>query len=348
MKSPNIGITGAGKMGINLFSSLLYFNFPVTLYHYKDSSSLKKQYEKRVNRLVKNKVITKDTSRQKKITHDISDLSDCNIIIETITENLKKKKDLFSNIDTIINDNCIFATNSSSILPSLIIPSNKRSDKFVGLHFFFPVELKNIAEFIILKNTAKNTINYILDFLNKIDKHYLILNEQNAFILNKFLLRLQAGACHIIQENILSYEEVDSIVSNNFFNPGIFEMFDHIGIDTAYYSICNYIKSEKDKEFYYPLMQELEKKISSNRFGIKNGKGFYDYKNNIRISSYKNQSTNNNKKYISDVNAKFESWYLESALNIKQQTNLTDNEIDFALTELLGSESGPFSLSKKL
>ena len=143
-----------------------------------------------------------------KITAAPADLKDCDLIIEAITENREAKRTLFESLDALVNPSCIFTTNSSSIVPSLLFPSENRKAKVAGLHFFYPVAMKNTVELITDPYTSQEIIGIACpDFLQQINKIPFLQDESNAFVLNRILLDFQAGAFHILQEGGWSHSE---------------------------------------------------------------------------------------------------------------------------------------------
>jgi 3-hydroxyacyl-CoA dehydrogenase len=282
-KIKHIGIVGEGKMGSSIFLFLLGYDFRLT---WLCSSSVvkekaSKQAAKKINILWKSGILTEAAFHKKneetKITEMPVDLGDCDLVIESISEDLETKKEFFRKLDLVVDQECIFTTNSSSIIPSRLIPSESRQKRFAGLHFFFPVNLKNTVELIHGPDASEETIGILKDFLRLINKNIFLQDEKNAFILNRFLLDFQAEAYNLCANGDIAYFQMDELVKERFFPAGVFEFFDHVGIDVMLASIRNYIENEPDKSLYLPLVARMEELIANNHLGLKTRKGFYNY-----------------------------------------------------------------------
>ena len=175
-----IGIIGAGKMGTNLFQYLLDFDFKIIWVYSKrsDPEKLIKSFQKKIKRLLDAGLLDETSFLQKQkntlITNELEQVQKCDLIIETITENLDLKDNLFRQIDNLAGENCIFASNSSSFTPSELLPSASRKDKMIGLHFFFPVAMKNIMELIVPDLTSNDVVKRVNQFLGTIHMDPLI------------------------------------------------------------------------------------------------------------------------------------------------------------------------------
>jgi 3-hydroxybutyryl-CoA dehydrogenase len=278
-----IGIIGEGKMGTNLFYYLLDFGFSIIWVCSKDAETEKiiKSFNKKLKRSLDAGIMEETSCSNIKfntiITNDLQQLQKCELIIEAVSEDFPIKKKLFEELDRIINENCIFASNSSSIKPSELLESESRKDKLVGLHFFYPVALKNIVEFIVTDFTSIEIVKKIDHFLKIIKRNHLHLNENDSFILNKIYLDFQNEAFHIVNEGKLTIAQMDSLVKNYLFPAGVFDFCDSVGNDIMLTSVSNYIRDYTDKDHYLLFVNELERLVKANQLGIKSNAGFYTY-----------------------------------------------------------------------
>lgn len=346
-----IGIIGEGKMGSNIFYYLNDFDYPLTWICSKEADIEKIQgtFNKKIKRLYKNGLIDQDKfifrTNTTIISKDLQHLSDCKMVIESIVENQEEKFKLFVELNKIIDQNCIFASNSSSITPSKLIPGINRKDKFVGLHFFYPIALKNIVEVIITKSTAEGTLSTVKDFLQSINRQYIVIPEEEAFLLNKIFLDFQAGAFRIHEETNLSFEKIDGLIKKNLFPIGVFEFFDSVGIDVMLTSVENYV-NELDKTFYKPLINKFKKMCDSGKLGIKTKSGFYDY-GTVQDHGSKDESAFDQSMHV-DIITRLQDLYLKSVIKFWNKVDLSGEELDNAVKEYIGIEKGPISLAKEL
>lgn len=277
----NIGIIGEGKMGTNLLYYLLEMEFNLTWIcsPEADLEKLRKNFGKRMARTLEAGIIDENRFNRilecVKISNILTDLESCELIIEAISEEQEAKKQLFRMLDKIAPPECIFTSNSSSIKPSLLIPSENRKDKFAGLHFFYPIALKDIAEVILTPDTSKETLRQIGSFLITIRRRMLLLEEKDSFILNRIFLHFQNEAFLLVNEKKASLEQIDRVVRKYFFPIGVFEFFDSVGLDIMLVSVKNYSKDDPGEERFQPLIGRLQELVSAGRLGTKTKGGFY-------------------------------------------------------------------------
>ena len=283
MSTPQIiGIIGEGKMGTNLFYYLLNSGFTLKwlVSPQADCERISSGFQKKLRRLHDNGIIDDISFSEKSrfsISNDPASLADCDLVIEAIPEDEEAKGSLFRNLDRFINPRCIFASNSSSIPPSQLIPSEGRKDKTVGLHFFYPISVKNIAELVITRDTSPETLQSCKEFLQKAGRFFLVQAEQSGFILNRIYLEFQLEAWKMVEEGIITIPEADQLVREHLFPAGVFDFFDSVGIDVILPSVKNYIRNYPDPGRFNTLLKRMESLVSRGELGVKTGKGFYTY-----------------------------------------------------------------------
>jgi 3-hydroxybutyryl-CoA dehydrogenase len=211
------------------------------------------------------------------ITADPGEMQDCSLIIEAVPEDADLKRQIFRQLDIAVNDGCIFASNSSSIYPETLIPSENRKDKLIGLHYFFPVQLKKFVELISTVESSQETIKSADEFLTFIRKKSIHEDAHSAFLLNRLFLDFQAEAYHIFLERKATFRQIDDLVKTHLFPFGVFEFFDHVGIDVMLASVKAYSEKRFDQGFYEPLIMRLQEMVSLGYLGLKAKQGFYDY-----------------------------------------------------------------------
>lgn len=337
----NIGICGSGKMGNNLFQYLQEFDFDIYWLCETEEESLhqQNQFIKKINRQMKNGLIDEAAFKRKQAQIHFSDspetLAGCDLIIEAITEKVDAKQQLFLQLDKICKPESIFVSNSSSILPQYLIPSPKRAKNVAGLHFFYPVALKNITEFVLTQNTSAKTIEIITSFLKNIHHFYLIQKDNNnVFLLNRMFLGIQNEACKIFREEISNPEVIDAIVKESLFpTTGIFDFFDSVGIDVMLMSVKNYAALSPGEGKYIPLIQCLEKKYAEGNLGMKSQKGFYNY---CKKDDFETTYISPKKKENIALRL-LRAWKLSLGEALNAQPT-TEKELKYALAEYLGME----------
>jgi len=344
-----IGIIGSGKMGTDIFYYLNDFNYNlIWICQYAEMiPDLKKKFEKRISRMLKSEIIDNNLFNNKLnntiITNDLNELAESDLIIEAIFEELNEKIKLFTDIDGIVKEDCIFATNSSSFIPSKIFKevSQKRKKRAIGLHFFYPVKLKNVTEVFVTDLNESDIIRIIDNFLEAIKKFHLIINENSRFNLNKLFLIFQNEAFITAKEFGLSYREIDNIIKQNIFPMGVFELFDNVGIDVIYPSVKEFVSGMVDNYYFNDLLTTLKKMIDENKLGIKTNIGFYDY-NEKKI--YKSEENINSDEIIE----RLLYIYINSVYIFLEMLPNCKNEIEYAIMEYMDLEQSPFKLSNEI
>lgn len=272
-KIQRIGIVGSGKMGSDIFN---YFSdFPFELVWYTRNADhtvvLRETFEKKIKRQLKHGIINQDIFELKnkyRITHLLSDLSNCDLIIESVIEDQLIKTEIFNKLEKLIKPSCIITSNSSSILPSKYSQDLIKKNRIAGLHFFYPLAFKNITEVVYSHETDELTKESIRLFLDSTNRFYIEQEEKDAFILNRFLLEIQIKAFELKAKYHLSYEQIDELAKKIIPDFGLFEMMDMVGHTTMYNSVLNYSLMESDKSRFKPLLNELSKKLESNKLSV--------------------------------------------------------------------------------
>lgn len=288
-----VGIIGSGKMGSDIFNYLSDFNFELIWYtrNFDHKEILRNTYHKKIKRQLKHGIISQyvfDLRNQYRITDSFEDLSSCDLVIESVVEELEIKSELFHKLDSIIKPSCILASNSSSILPSELTERVQRKNRVLGLHFFYPIAFKNVVELISSEYTDEISVEKIKYFLKDIKRFYIEQNEKNAFLLNKFLLQIQLVAYDLLHHYKLGFKQFDNISKQLIPEFGLFEMMDHVGHNTMYNAILNYSRKDSEKKKYESLLSELKSRHPSSE--QKTGNLFYDSNIETQEISIKQQN----------------------------------------------------------
>lgn len=255
----HIGIVGSGKMGVGIFNYLSDFEYHITWYilFEDEKEKLKKSFEKKIRRQLKNQIINDDVFIKKSdfiFTTDIQNLAPCDLIIESITEDKSEKQNLFKALEGLVKSECLFVSNSSSIIPTEL----KNNIPVFGMHFFYPVAYKDAVELIIPDNSDEKQTSALKGFLQKVKKNAFVQTEKQAFLLNRFLLHIQMKALELIQIYNITYKQLDSVSKELIPDFGLFEMMDHVGHQTMFNSIQNYSILENNNMKFEDLLGELK------------------------------------------------------------------------------------------
>lgn len=343
-----IGVIGEGKMGGNIFSYLRDFDFEL-FWICSSPDEAEKQlagFIKKTGRQLKNGIIdaTSHDNRIEKshVSHDLQLLNTCDLVIECIFEATLSKTMLLKELENYIKPDCILASNTSSILPTRLFSPLEYKTLGLGLHFFYPVGLRNIIEINLSPYTSDKAVQLVKQFLNKIGRRYIVLPEEHAFILNRLFLDFQVEAYNLMKKNKLSYRQIDHLVTKYMFPIGVFEFFDSVGIDIMLLSIRNYTHFSAHPKFYQPLLECLGDLLGQGRLGQKTKAGFYDYTegtDRAEEPEIKNEK---------DLVERLKLFYVLPILDFVKKGICKEEEIDHAFREYLSVEKGPVTLAKEM
>ena len=345
----HIGIIGSGKMGTGIFQYLSEFEFRLSLVCEKEEQAeiLKAAFEKKIKRLLKNGIITAEQAEKRLtstcISSGLSIVNNAGLIIEAIPEDIILKRDLFSELEKTAKPDCIFTSNTSSIPPSELFLNMKRKENCAGLHFFYPVNLKDLAEINASPLTSAGNIEYLQCFLKQINKFHITLTEPDTFIINKIFLGIQSEACKILNEGLMTIGEIDALVDEYIFHGGIFLFFDHVGIDIMYASVDNYTARLSDRANYHVILNTLKNLLDNGMLGIKNGNGFYNHHSGT-ISILKTDLFNS--AVHGSCLDRLKAAFYQSLHAVAQKGICNEQQLDFIVKEYTGADQGPFE--KKL
>ena len=209
-------------------------------------------------------------------TTKIHDLSEADIIVEAIVENLDVKREVFGAIDDIVGDDTLFASNTSSLCITEIASAIKRPERFLGLHFFSPVPVMKLVEVIRGLATSDETYKRGFAFAKSLKKDPVTAPDRPGFIVNRLLIPYLLDAIRAHESGVGTIEDIDKSMTFGCGHPmGPFALIDFIGLDTTYY-IAN-IMYEEFHELAYAPPPLLQRMVVAGKLGKKSGQGFYAY-----------------------------------------------------------------------
>jgi len=278
-----VGIIGAGAMGSGIAQIAAEAGYSVVLFDAKSEALnlSKTKLAKVMDRLVeKEKLTSKEAGAiQSRIsyTNDLEALSESEIIIEAIIENLDIKKSVFSSIEQLISKDCILASNTSSLSITAIASACEKPERVIGIHFFNPAPLMPLVEIIPAIQTSETTITEARALIDSWKKVTVLTKDTPGFIVNRVARPFYGEAIRILEEGVADIATIDWAMKEiGGFRMGPFELTDYIGHDV------NYVVTETVfKEFFYDPRYKpsftQKRLLEAGRLGRKSGHGFYDY-----------------------------------------------------------------------
>ncbi len=286
----NVGIIGAGTMGAGIAQVAATAGCSVKLYDTKTEAleKAKSDLEKIMDRLVeKGKIDSEEKERIQnniKYVNSLTELKDSDLTIEAILENLDIKKNVFSTLEKFVSDDCIIASNTSSLSIASIASSLQKPERCIGIHFFNPAPLMQLVEVIPAIQTSHETLKTSVETIKNWKKTVAVAKDTPGFIVNRVARPFYGEALRIYEEGIASFSEIDSAMKEiGDFRMGPFELMDFIGNDV------NYTVTETVFEAFY-FDPRYKPSFTQKRFaeagylGRKSGKGYYDYSENGQMS----------------------------------------------------------------
>ena len=279
-----VGVLGAGTMGTGIAQIASTFGHEVFVYdaYPEQLKKSKSDLEKILNRQVEKERMTKDEVQsilsRISFIDDISSIKGSTFVIEAIVENLEIKKDLFQSVEKIVSDECILASNTSSLSIASISSCLTRPERFLGVHFFNPAPLMKLVEIIPGISTDSDVVDKTTELINSWKKVTVSAKDTPGFIVNRVARPFYGEALRILEEGIADVATIDWAMKEiGGFKMGPFELMDLIGHDVNYK-----VTESVFKEFYYdprfkPSFAQ-KRLVEAGRLGKKSGQGFYDYR----------------------------------------------------------------------
>lgn len=282
MEIKTVGVLGCGLMGAGIVEVCARAGF-ATIVREVDEEWLSKGLD-RINKSL-GKAVDKGkltAEEQESIdtriqgTTRLDDLADCDLVIEAIVENVETKCEALVRLDELLRDSAMLASNTSSLTITELAMATKRSEKFVGLHFFNPVPRMKLVEVVRTLMVSDATLDVARDFVKAIGKEPVTCRDNSGFIVNRLLVPYLLDAIRAVEEGVGSVEDIDKALQLGCGYPmGPLTLLDFVGLDTTYY-IAN-IMFEEYREKRYAPPPLLKNMVLAGRFGRKSGRGFYDY-----------------------------------------------------------------------
>ncbi|WP_313099936.1 3-hydroxyacyl-CoA dehydrogenase NAD-binding domain-containing protein [Epilithonimonas sp.] len=285
-----IGIVGSGAMGSGIAQVLATAGNKVLLYDSNPIAVEKggKNLEVQFQKLAEKEKLTYEEAETYfdniRLSDKLSELKDSELIIEAIIEDLEIKKELFQKLESLVSEDCILATNTSSLSIASIGSACQKPNRMIGIHFFNPAPLMALVEIIPAVQTDKDLISKTKNLVESWKKLPVIAKDTPGFIVNRVARPFYGEAIRILEEGVADCATIDfAMTSLGGFRMGPFQLMDFIGHDVNYR-----VTESVFKEFFYdPKFKPsfTQKRLfEAGFFGKKSGRGFYDYSENAEQS----------------------------------------------------------------
>jgi 3-hydroxybutyryl-CoA dehydrogenase len=329
-----IGIIGAGAMGAGIAQVAATAGHTVIIYDNNQAAldAAKKNLLATLNKLVEKQKISTDKAKEivsnTLYASSFNEFSNCGLIIEAIVENLEVKQKVFAELENIVTQDCILASNTSSLSIASIASACKNSERVIGIHFFNPAPLMPLVEIIPAITTNENITAQSKIIIDSWGKLSVLAKDTPGFIVNRVARSFYGEAIRIYEEGMADFATIDwAMKTYGEFKMGPFELMDFIGNDVNF----KVTESVWTQFFYEPRFKPslTQKRLfEAKLFGRKSGRGYYNYSENAAIPEpNKNEDLG---KYIFNrviamlINEAVDSLYLKLA---------TKEDLDLAMTK---------------
>lgn len=278
-----IGILGAGVMGSDLALNLAALNFQVVVRDIStealDKSAalirknlkMLKMMNKQFRQLDEQRVLEKVS-----FTRELDFVKGSDILIESISENVEMKRELYRELNPLLQEDTMIGINTSCIPITDLASELAFPEKVVGMHFMNPVVLKDVVEVVRGFHTTDKTIEHSKSFLKAFHKTAIVVNDYPGFVTNRLSHLFMNEAAFLVQDQVASPKDIDALFRKGYGHAmGPLETADLIGLDTVVNSLEVLYENYQDTKFRCcPL---LKKMVRAGLLGKKSGEGFYKY-----------------------------------------------------------------------
>ena len=282
MTVKRVGICGSGTMGSGIAETAAKAGIEVVLRSRAAETAeatrgkLEKGLAKQVERGKLEEADAKEVLSRVRATGDLGDLADCDLVIESIVEDLDTKKALFAELDGIISEEAILATNTSTLPVVELAMVSKRPERVCGVHFFNPAPMMKLVEVVRPITAADATINEAVAFAEACGKTPVVVKDQGGFVVNALLFPYLNNAIKLYESGVASMEGIDAAMQGGCnFPMGPFALLDLVGLDVSLAILETlYVEYGDPNYLPQPLLKRL---VSAGKLGRKTKAGFYTY-----------------------------------------------------------------------
>lgn len=281
-KVQQLGVLGAGYMGAGIaqVSNSRGMDIRLKDVNYDGILAGMKNINAAYKKLVKRRRLTAkgaaDNMRRITTTTDYSGFKHADLVIEAVVERMDVKKAVFNELESHINENTILASNTSALSINEMAAATQRPDRFVGLHFFGPVQKMPLVEVILGEKTSPETLTTALNYVRKIGKTPVVIRKDKpGFVVNR-ILSLYGNEAGLLLEEGADITTVDRLMTDFGMPMGIFEVIDLAGVDVAHHTANSVVELFESREGF-KRSQVVQHLFDDKRLGQKTGRGFYIY-----------------------------------------------------------------------
>lgn len=278
-----IGVVGAGTMGQSIAEMLAVKGLDVHLVERTAErlQNAREMLEQSLDRQMERWAIT---AAEKKLTLNrihmetsLQYLSDCDLVIETISEDLDAKKDVFRQLDGILSPDAVLASNTSTLSLTELAGASANPERVIGMHFVYPALRIDVVEIIRGLQTSDDTFDRTKSFVEDVlAKNGVMVYESPGFVTTRLICLLINEALHLLEEGVASIADIDTSMRMGYrFEHGPLEMADRFGLDSVLAALERMFREFGELKYRPSFL--LKKKVRAGQLGVKTGIGFFKY-----------------------------------------------------------------------
>ena len=333
-KQTIVGVLGAGSMGSGIAQIAATQEHQVVLVDLNEAALEKAEQNlgKILTRLVAKEKIDESTAAdiigRIKFSHRITDFEACGIVIEAIVENVKIKQQVFTELEAIVAQDCILATNTSSLSIASIASACKDAERVIGIHFFNPAPLMPLVEIIPAVQTSEKTTNSARALIDSWKKVTVLTKDTPGFIVNRVARPFYGEALKIYEEGIADFATIDwAMTELGGFRMGPFTLMDYIGNDVNYTVTETVFAAFYNDPRYRPSFTQ-KRHAEAGWLGRKSGRGFFNYADGVE-----NPEPNRNEELGGEIVNRIVVMLINEAADALFLNIATKEDIDLAMTK---------------
>lgn len=345
----NVGIIGAGTMGVGIAQVAATNGCNVTVYDANASQTEKAKIglQTTIDKLISKGKITSEKGNSIVANcifcSTISDLSDSDLIIEAIIENKEIKHQVFTELESLVSEKCILASNTSSISITSLAACLKKPERFIGIHFFNPAPLMPLVEIIPGLLTETSLSSQMLQLMSEWGKTPVLAKDIPGFIVNRIARPFYGEGLRIVEEGIATPEQVDDAMrSLGNFKMGPFELMDLIGVDVNF-AVTKTVYQDYfyDKKYQPSLLQQ--RMSEAKLWGRKTGRGFYRYDEEAQ-----QPIPEKNDRLYAQIFHRILAMLINEAVEAKRLKVASDEDLDLAMMKGVNYPKGLLAWGEEL
>jgi 3-hydroxybutyryl-CoA dehydrogenase len=286
----SLGVLGSGLMGSGIAQVAATAGVPTVVRDINDAALAKgrKAIEQSLAKFVEKGKLTAEQRDgalgRLSFTTELGPVAGADLVIEAVTEDLELKNALWRELDRLAPSATIFASNTSSLTIAAMAAVTSRGDRFVGLHFFSPVQLMQLVEVVRTVTTSSATVDAAFEFARRIGKEPIGAKDTAGFVVNLLLVPYMLDAVRALERGVASVEDIDKGMKLGCNHPmGPLTLADFTGLDICYNVAEIMFKEFRETRYAPPPL--LKRLILLGHLGRKTGRGFYDYGKNPPVAA---------------------------------------------------------------